>query len=185
MWPNRSRSVRSASATASSRRSTFRPRPAAGCSAEDQTRTAAAAPERLQGVHQVMLSYGYWQRRFGGDPSVVGRTIIVDSRPKEIVGVMPRGIQDRQRRSGADLSDRVRSGANHADRRRHRRRFQVSGRRPAPAGHHDRAGQRRRRTHGPDLDELLAGGRAPVREPTRRGESHPPCVLSKRRWSAA
>src|SRR5580698_7491366 len=37
----------------------------------------------------VMLSYGYWQRRFGGDRSVIGRNISVDSRPREIVGVMP------------------------------------------------------------------------------------------------
>jgi predicted permease len=41
----------------------------------------------------VMLSYGYWQRRFGGDRSVIGRNIIVDSRPREIVGVMPRQFQ--------------------------------------------------------------------------------------------
>jgi len=27
-----------------------------------------------------MLSYGYWQRRFGGDPSVIGRNIEVDPR---------------------------------------------------------------------------------------------------------
>ena len=40
-----------------------------------------------------MLSYGYWQRRFGGDRSVIGRTITVDSRPKEIVGVMPQGFR--------------------------------------------------------------------------------------------
>jgi hypothetical protein len=33
----------------------------------------------------VMLTYGYWQRRFGGDPSVVGRTMTVDARPREIV----------------------------------------------------------------------------------------------------
>jgi predicted permease len=37
----------------------------------------------------VLLSYGYWQRRFGGDPSVVGRGITVDSRPRQIIGVMP------------------------------------------------------------------------------------------------
>jgi len=36
-----------------------------------------------------MLSYGYWQRRFGGDPSVVGRTINVNSQPRVIAGVMP------------------------------------------------------------------------------------------------
>jgi predicted permease len=41
----------------------------------------------------VMLGYGYWQRRFGGDPSVIGRRIVVDSRPREIAGVMPRGFQ--------------------------------------------------------------------------------------------
>jgi predicted permease len=41
----------------------------------------------------VMLSYGYWQRRFGGDPSAVGRSIAIDSRPYEIVGVMPQGFR--------------------------------------------------------------------------------------------
>ncbi len=40
-----------------------------------------------------MLNYGYWQRKFGGDPTVVGRNISMDSRPKEIVGVMPRGFR--------------------------------------------------------------------------------------------
>jgi predicted permease len=44
--------------------------------------------------HQVgMLSYGYWQRRFGGDPSVIGRNIQVDSQSREIVGIMPRGFE--------------------------------------------------------------------------------------------
>src|ERR1700722_4863266 len=41
----------------------------------------------------VMLSYGYWQRRFGGDRSAIGRNIAVDSRPREIVGVMPPGFK--------------------------------------------------------------------------------------------
>ncbi len=41
----------------------------------------------------VMLSYGYWQRRFGGDLSAIGREIRVDSRPRQIVGVMPRGFR--------------------------------------------------------------------------------------------
>ncbi len=41
----------------------------------------------------VMLSYGYWQRRFGGDRSAIGRNITVDSRPREIVGVMPPGFK--------------------------------------------------------------------------------------------
>ncbi|HVQ17167.1 MAG TPA: ABC transporter permease, partial [Vicinamibacterales bacterium] len=36
-----------------------------------------------------ILSDGYWQRRFGGDPSVIGRTIAVDGTPREVIGVMP------------------------------------------------------------------------------------------------
>ena len=41
----------------------------------------------------MMLGYGYWQRRFGGDPGVVGRTISVDSQSRVIAGVMPRGFK--------------------------------------------------------------------------------------------
>jgi predicted permease len=41
----------------------------------------------------VMLSYGYWQRHFGGERSAIGRNITVDSRPREIVGVMPQGFR--------------------------------------------------------------------------------------------
>lgn len=37
----------------------------------------------------VLLSYGYWQRRFNADPNVLGRGITVDSRPRQIIGVMP------------------------------------------------------------------------------------------------
>jgi putative ABC transport system permease protein len=37
----------------------------------------------------VILSNGYWQRRFGGDRAVVGRVVTIDSRPREVIGVMP------------------------------------------------------------------------------------------------
>jgi putative ABC transport system permease protein len=49
----------------------------------------------------VILTYGYWQRRFGGNPSAVGRSLIVDAKPHTIIGVMPRNF--RFLSSSADL----------------------------------------------------------------------------------
>jgi putative ABC transport system permease protein len=40
-----------------------------------------------------ILTYGYWQRHFSGDASVLGRTIIVDGKAREIIGVMPRDFR--------------------------------------------------------------------------------------------
>jgi putative ABC transport system permease protein len=37
-----------------------------------------------------ILSYGYWQRRFGGDRSVIGKNITLDGEAHEIIGVLPR-----------------------------------------------------------------------------------------------
>jgi putative ABC transport system permease protein len=39
----------------------------------------------------VVLSHGFWMRRYAGDPSIVGRTVRMDGRPTTIVGVMPPG----------------------------------------------------------------------------------------------
>jgi predicted permease len=40
----------------------------------------------------VLLSYGYWQKKFGGDRSVIGRALTVDGKPREIIGVLPKGF---------------------------------------------------------------------------------------------
>ena len=37
-----------------------------------------------------MLGYGYWQRRFGGDPASSGAGIMVDGTAREIIGVLPK-----------------------------------------------------------------------------------------------
>jgi predicted permease len=39
-----------------------------------------------------VLGYSFWQREFGGDPSVVGRTIRVEATPFTVIGVAPRGF---------------------------------------------------------------------------------------------
>lgn len=42
-----------------------------------------------------VLSYGAWQRRFGGDPSIVGRTVQLDGEPYSVIGVMPKSFPPR------------------------------------------------------------------------------------------
>ena len=49
----------------------------------------AAAPDQAP---VVVLSYGTWQSRYGGDPAIVGKTIVLRQRPFEVVGVLPRGF---------------------------------------------------------------------------------------------
>jgi putative ABC transport system permease protein len=39
-----------------------------------------------------MISYGLWQRRYGGDPAVIGRTIELNRAPREIIGALPPGF---------------------------------------------------------------------------------------------
>ncbi len=42
--------------------------------------------------HDVVLSYGYWQQHFAGDPSAIGRTIRIDGVSRRIIGVVPVGV---------------------------------------------------------------------------------------------
>jgi putative ABC transport system permease protein len=37
----------------------------------------------------IIISHGLWQRRFGGDPAIIGRTVNIDESPSAIIGVMP------------------------------------------------------------------------------------------------
>jgi predicted permease len=43
-------------------------------------------------VRVAVISYGLWQRHYGGSPGIVGRTISINDEPYEVIGVMPRGF---------------------------------------------------------------------------------------------
>ena len=50
---------------------------------DDSPRT----PER------VLLSHAYWERKFGSDRAVVGKSVVVDGKPREIIGVLPEAFR--------------------------------------------------------------------------------------------
>src|SRR5262245_58613765 len=51
-------------------------------------RTFGTVDEAAGNNGLIVLSHGFWQRRFGGDPDIVGRTVTVNSRPFTVLGVM-------------------------------------------------------------------------------------------------
>jgi putative ABC transport system permease protein len=65
-------------------------------------RTLISADDRGDGT-AVVLSFGFWQRHFGGSPSVLGRKLFIDAQPFVVVGVMPRGFFGASLDSPADL----------------------------------------------------------------------------------
>jgi len=50
-------------------------------------------------VRVAVLSYGTWQRRFGGDPNLVGRSVSLNGNPYSVIGIVRRGF------AGPDLGD--------------------------------------------------------------------------------
>jgi putative ABC transport system permease protein len=61
---------------------TFRVRPALG-------RGFSLENEKTGQDHVTVLSYAFWQTRFGGDPNIINKTIILDGKAYEVLGVMP------------------------------------------------------------------------------------------------
>ena len=56
-------------------------------------RAFSSGEDQLGRDRVVMLSHGLWQRRFNGDPSMVGKSVMIDGRSCTVIGVMPAGFQ--------------------------------------------------------------------------------------------
>src|SRR5581483_7147359 len=56
-------------------------------------RTFAVDDESTDAPRTILLSDALWQRRFGGDPSIVGRAIRINGQTTTVVGVMPAGFR--------------------------------------------------------------------------------------------
>jgi predicted permease len=52
-------------------------------------RAFTAQEDIPNGPRVAIIGYGLWQRRYGGDPSMVGRTIQINGAPSEVIGIMP------------------------------------------------------------------------------------------------
>lgn len=56
-------------------------------------RTFSEEEDTADGPLTVILTHGYWERRFGGDPAVIGKSLVVNDQVSRIIGVMPEGFQ--------------------------------------------------------------------------------------------
>jgi putative ABC transport system permease protein len=56
-------------------------------------RTFVAGEDAPGAGRAVVLGHGFWQRRFGGDRNVVGRSVVLDGDPYTVVGVLPADFQ--------------------------------------------------------------------------------------------
>jgi predicted permease len=87
------------------------------------------AEDHRDGERPLVISFGFWMRRFGGDPAVVGKEVVVEGQSFSVIGVMPRGFyfpekttelwgpivirpQDLQARSNHNRTTIVRSRSN-------------------------------------------------------------------------
>jgi predicted permease len=59
-------------------------------------RTFNADEDRLGANPTVMISEGLWKRKFASNPNILGQAIVLDGRPRTIIGVIPVGFQLRQ-----------------------------------------------------------------------------------------
>jgi putative ABC transport system permease protein len=55
-------------------------------------RTFTPAEDQPGGANVLMLSHGFWQQRFGGDPAILGQTLVLNGTPFTVIGVLPPGL---------------------------------------------------------------------------------------------
>ena len=55
--------------------------------------TFTSDEDRYGGPAVVLLSYGFWQRNFGGTPNILGKTIRLNDQPYTVTGILPAGFQ--------------------------------------------------------------------------------------------
>ena len=53
-----------------------------------------AAEDVINGPEVVVLSYAFWQRRFNGDESIIGKSILLDEKSAVVIGVMPADFEN-------------------------------------------------------------------------------------------
>ena len=56
-------------------------------------RVISEAEDVPNGAQVAVLGYPLWQARYGGDPSVIGKTLMINDVPVEVIGVMPEGFR--------------------------------------------------------------------------------------------
>lgn len=64
----------------------------------------AADDRRGCGLPGAVISYAFWQREFGGEPSAIGRKLTLNYRPVEIIGVTPAGFSGLEIGSAYDVA---------------------------------------------------------------------------------
>jgi predicted permease len=56
-------------------------------------RTFTREDDAPGGPDTIMISHAYWQRAFAGSPAAIGQSVIMNGRPREVIGVLPEGFR--------------------------------------------------------------------------------------------
>jgi predicted permease len=56
-------------------------------------RTFAPADDAPGSAETVIVSHDYWRRALGGSPAAIGQSLVIDGRPREVIGVLPEGFR--------------------------------------------------------------------------------------------